>query len=314
MIVVCPRCASRYRLADGLLASGKRKLRCRGCGEVFDAGEPAVPPTPDTPVAPPSPARAPQRPPAATPGPPSRSGGPLALVADLDPQSSALARKALEELGCRVHLASDGELAFRFAVSRRPRILVLHLKLPKLSGLAVCEGVKGSPDLKETRVVLFGPPGWLARAERMVPAARYADDRFESNVSLPELRRRLALLLQPAGEPAPPSPGVRAPAPRPGPAPARTPAAIPAPAQGAPLSPKAEIGRMARAILSDLKCYHPDLFRQAVETGQFLQIFKAELAQCKEVVAQRFPGLPDRLVLLSSALKEGIDEERAQAV
>jgi two-component system response regulator len=305
MIVICPGCGSRYRLGDDLLARGRRTLRCSGCGEVFDAGAPAAPPRMEAPRA------------------PSRPEAPLALIADLDPQSSALARRILEELGCRVQSVSDGEQAFRFAVTRRPRLLILHLKLPKLSGLAVCEGVKGSPDLKETRVALFGPPGWLARAERMVPAARYADDRFEAGVSPVELRRRLALLLKVTEAPEAPARPVavaRVPAPGPASPPARAPASAPAPSQapasakGASLSPQAEIRRMARAILSDLKCYHPDLFRQAVETGRFLEVFKAELAQCKEVVAQRFPELPDRLVLLSSALKEGIDEERAQAV
>ena len=37
MIIVCPACARRYRIDDGRLGDGARRVRCTGCGQIFAA-------------------------------------------------------------------------------------------------------------------------------------------------------------------------------------------------------------------------------------------------------------------------------------
>lgn len=256
MIVVCPGCGRRYKLSPAQLEAGRR-LRCQGCGRVFGPDEHAT----------------------AAPA----SEGPLAVVGDEMREFRDLVQSVLTSLGCRVQVTDDGEMAFRFAVSHRPALMILNVYMRRMLGVAVCEGVKGSPDLRATRVALVGS---VFKSERFVrrPIHLYgADDYFEDVIPEAELRRRLQALL-----------GGVAPA-------------------GEVLEPHAEIRRLARIMLSDLKIYYPDEFRRALAERRFLEIFREELTQAKDLIARRFPDMPDRLQILAAALKEGLLAERPES-
>jgi len=245
----------------------------------------------------------------------------LVLLGDESREFRDLVRRTLESLGCRVEVTGDGEAAFRFAVAHRPDLMVLNVYLQKLLGVAVCEGVKGSPDLKGTRVALVGS---VFKSDRFVrhPGNLYgADDYFEDVIPEPQLRARLSALLgraaasppaiAPPGRAAAPAdpredldfgPGASAQASSPGPL---------AP-NGAdePIDPRSEIHRLARIMVSDLKIYHPEEFRRAVLERRFSETFREELVQAKDLIGRRFPGVPDRMAVLAEALKEQIALER----
>src|SRR5207245_7609587 len=88
------------------------------------------------------------------------------------------------------------------------------------------------------------------------------------------------------------------------------------PASGMParsaLEPRAEIRRLARIMLSDLKIYHPEEFRAAVIERRFFETFREELIKGKELIIHRFPGLPEKVEVLAAALREGLEEERSR--
>ena len=259
MIVVCPGCSRRYRIDPDHLETGRR-LRCRGCGRVFGAEESGADAERGA----------------------SRSGGagPMVVVGDEDREFRDLLRSVLIALGCRVHLTDDGETAFRFAVGQPPALMVLNVYMKKMLGVAVCEAVKGSPDLKNTKVALVGS---VFKSERFTrrPLHLYgADDYFEDVIPEAELRRRLKTLLGPAAK------------------------------SGDHLEPIAEIRRLARIMLSDLMIYHPEEFRRAIAERRFYEAFKEEMTQAKDLIARRFPDMPDRLQVLAAALKEGLEAQR----
>ncbi|PYT11906.1 MAG: hypothetical protein DMF51_14390 [Acidobacteria bacterium] len=310
MIVVCPGCGRRYRLPE---TGAGRRVRCSACRRVFTTDE--------TPAAPSGPA-----PPA--PALPGAAGGsaPLALVGDEDREFRQLVRRTLESLGCKVEVTEDGEAAFRYAVARHPDLMVLNVYLQRLLGVAVCEGVKGSPDLRRTKVALVGS---VFKSDRFVrhPGNLYgADDYFEDVIPETQLRARLQVLLGGAsgqargrapGRPASPT-GVTSPAPPPahgGTGPSAGPGGGRLSPNGAdePIDPRSEIRRLARIMVSDLKIYHPEGFRQAILERRFSETFREELAQAKDLIGRRFPGLSDRMAILSEALKEQIIEERTAA-
>jgi hypothetical protein len=66
-------------------------------------------------------------------------------------------------------------------------------------------------------------------------------------------------------------------------------------------------------MLSDLKLYNPDRFASAVHDGRLLETFRGELLRGKDLISNRFPDLPDRMALLTTALRQGIEEERSAA-
>ncbi len=253
MIVVCPGCTRRYRISPAQLEAGRR-MRCQGCGRVFGPGEQG-------------PAEA-------------EANGPLVVLGDEEREFRDLVQSALASLGCRVQVTDDGEMAFRFAVSHRPVLMILNVYMRKMLGVAVCEGVKGSPDLRDTKVALVGS---VFKSERFVrrPIHLYgADDYFEDVIPEADLRRRLQALL-----------GGQAPT-------------------GEQIEPHAEIRRLARIMVSDLKIYYPEEFRRALAERRFFETFREELTQAKDLIARRFPDLPDRLQILAAALKEGLLAER----
>jgi predicted Zn finger-like uncharacterized protein len=302
MIVLCPGCGRRYRIDPSRLTGNARRLRCTGCGQVFPiaaAEGPGAEVRPEGAIARPAPG----------------ADAPLALVGDEDREFRELVRRTLQALGCRVEVTDDGEAAFRFAVSRRPQLMILNVYLRKLLGVAVCEGVKGSPDLRGIRVALVGS---VFKSERFMrgPGHLYgADDYFEDVIPEADLRARLRRLL---GAP----PAQRAAAP-PGGAgdplsirPETTPDLPRPPAEDgvlAPLDPPVEIRRLARIMLSDLKIYRPEDFRAALLSRRFFETFRDELTKGKELIDHRFPTRSDRLQILATALKEGINQERAAA-
>src|SRR5436309_6323550 len=258
MIVVCPGCGRRYRIPE----TGRpgRRVRCGACGRVFTTEEgrlPAVGGAALPGAGAPPPFRA-----ESSTGPAGRAHA-LVLVGDEDREFRNLVRRTLESLGCKVEVTADGEAAFRFAVAHRPDLMVLNVYMTRLLGVAVCEGVKGSPDLKRTRVALVGS---VFKADRFVrhPGNLYgADDYFEDVIPAAQLRARLsALLVGPAAGPRAAASTRETPTPRTaadsdigsGAA-----AGGPLAQNGAdePIDPRSEIHRLARIRVSDLKIYHP---------------------------------------------------------
>ena len=87
------------------------------------------------------------------------------LLADDDPVSVELALEALNavELGASVAVVSDGEEALDYLYRRRqyegrvdghPNLILLDLKMPKVTGLEVLQQIKSDPALESIPVVI----------------------------------------------------------------------------------------------------------------------------------------------------------------
>lgn len=71
---------------------------------------------------------------------------PLVLVVDDTPETRRLMRRVLEADRFRVVEAGSGEDALRVIRAARPRIVVLDLRLPGMSGLDVAREVRANED------------------------------------------------------------------------------------------------------------------------------------------------------------------------
>jgi predicted Zn finger-like uncharacterized protein len=271
VIVSCPSCERRFRLEDSRFRAGAA-MRCARCGHTFRAA------TTNTESAAPA------------------LEAPLALLADAGRPVRGRLRPALEGLGFRVETAEEGTAAFKAAVARKPQAIVASVHLGGLSGVAICEGVKGSPHLKGIRVALVGSELSADLFNRDTAFAYGADVFLDERMPDEELRTTLAALL-----PGQPEAFDDDPAERP----------EDAASAGEPAGPEG-IRRLARLMLSDLRLYNPDRFAQGVRDGRVLQMFQAELARGRELVDERFPDLPSRQALLAEALEEGLARAGAQ--
>ena len=78
----------------------------------------------------------------------------LVLLVEDDPDIQSLVAEHLNQVGFQVCVASDGETAIRLARERRPGVVCLDLKLPRISGYDVCEQIRADPALTDTAILI----------------------------------------------------------------------------------------------------------------------------------------------------------------
>ena len=118
---------------------------------------------------------------------------PTILVVDDDPRVIELLEIALDAHGFRVIRAGDGEEAMQVAANERPDLVVLDVRLPRRSGLEVCEALRRDPDDPGVPIILVSA---AAETEaRVLGLARGADDYLVKPFSPKELLARIKRLL-----------------------------------------------------------------------------------------------------------------------
>ena len=85
----------------------------------------------------------------------SEGDGPLILVADDDEDILALVAFRLSRDGYRVLKARDGEEALCLARERSPELLILDVRMPKMTGLDVVRELRASEGRTRVPVILL---------------------------------------------------------------------------------------------------------------------------------------------------------------
>lgn len=80
--------------------------------------------------------------------------GKTILVVDDSPTEIKFMTTALQDKGCRLVTAMDGEEAMQKALLERPDLILLDIILPKRNGFQVCRQLKTSPETREIKVIL----------------------------------------------------------------------------------------------------------------------------------------------------------------
>ena len=118
---------------------------------------------------------------------------PLVLVVDDDRRVLELLQIALTPQRFRVITAMDGDEAIRRATAERPDLIVLDVRLPRKTGLEVCEYLRHDPDDPQVPIVLLSATADTdARLEGL---SRGADDFLAKPFSPRELIARMKRLL-----------------------------------------------------------------------------------------------------------------------
>jgi len=273
MIVLCPKCKTKYRVDENKMGPEGVKLRCSQCQVIFKVAKrpPAqVPPAPQPPA--PAPARAAPFPsatavrpapvppptaiPAAPPIPPEAGlpaiSGPMTpktavkaelLLADADETFLNKLGEELVEAGYLVWYARDGESAWNFIREKKPKAAIVEVMLPGLFGFEVCEKVKADPELSQAvKLVLIGSVFEKNRFRRAPTTLYGADAYVDKYHNGKAVLKKVEIVLGFALEEAPLPPAEEKPAPAPAvtvapPAPPPRPAPPPIPKIQPPVRP-----------------------------------------------------------------------------
>lgn len=151
--------------------------------------------------------------------------------------------------GHEIVSAHDGEEALALAVREKPDLIISDVMMPKISGFDMLDILRGSPETKNTKVIMMTALSQLEDKDR---ADRLGADRYlvKSQVTLEDVVRVAREVLEGTADPGLPvaPPPVAAPAAMP-PAPAPDiPAPKPAPAATAPAPPATPVQTAPPAV------------------------------------------------------------------
>ena len=120
------------------------------------------------------------------------------LVVDDDRRVVELLTIALTAYGYRVLSAGDGDEALKVAMSERPDLVVLDVRLPKKSGLEVCEVLRQDPEDPHVPIIMVSAAAEIEA--RLQGLSRGADDYVAKPFSPKELMARIKRLLARSAE------------------------------------------------------------------------------------------------------------------
>lgn len=261
MIVTCPECSAKFRVADEKLTGNKVALRCARCRKVFSLDPLAQP---KTPVA---------------------SAKEFILVAHADPGllqtiAAILAQHQIEHV-----TADNGDAALQQMDKRPPTVAIVDVALPGLYAFEVVEKVRSRPGLEHVKIILLSSV-YNKMAYKRTPGSLYGADDYLEKHHLPDSLvpkiRRLSAIAQQLEPPARAAAddweevnqAIRQ---------AEEQEVTPAGKQQAVEKAR----RLARIIVSDIALYNQERIEEGVATGRALEMFTAELEEGQRLFSAR---------------------------
>ena len=108
-----------------------------------------------------------------------RVSAPAVLVVEDDTSLRVALAELLDEAGFKVSSASNGYSGLRLAALEHPRVVLLDLGLPELTGVEVLRELRGAPETRDTAVIVItGNASRIAEA-RMAGADLVVEKPFD---------------------------------------------------------------------------------------------------------------------------------------
>lgn len=138
-------------------------------------------------------------------GVPVTTESPLKLLVAVGDWKARLSiESAMKEARAAVFLASNSDEAVRLAISERPGIVILDLRIPPMGGIRLCEKLRARPESKDSRIVVLGDSE--DRASELAAVNAGADAYLSKLIEAKSLLGRVLQVER--RKPAPPDPTV----------------------------------------------------------------------------------------------------------
>ena len=95
------------------------------------------------------------------------------LVADDEKDIRELIFFSLDHEGFEVLLAVDGEDAVEKALEQRPVLIIMDVRMPRMTGYEACAKIKGLEEIKEIPVVMLSAKGQEAEIQTGLNVGAY---------------------------------------------------------------------------------------------------------------------------------------------
>ena len=116
------------------------------------------------------------------------------LIADDTEQNVELLQAYLDELGCRVVTAADGQETLDRVADSKPDLILLDIMMPKVSGFEICRKLKKNPATRHIPICMVTALNEEGDVEKAVDAG--TDDFLSKPINKWELLTRVRSLLR----------------------------------------------------------------------------------------------------------------------
>ncbi len=116
------------------------------------------------------------------------------LLVDDNEQNIELLLAYLEELGCELRTAGDGQAALDEVAKKKPDLVLMDVMMPRMSGFQACKRIKSDPSTRDIPIVMVTALNEVSDVERAVDSG--ADDFLTKPVNRVELLARTRSLLK----------------------------------------------------------------------------------------------------------------------
>jgi len=116
------------------------------------------------------------------------------LIADDTEQNVELLQAYLDELGCRIVTAADGQETLDRVADSKPDLILLDIMMPKVSGFEICRKLKGNPATRAIPICMVTALNEEGDIEKAVEAG--TDDFLSKPINKWELLTRVRSLLR----------------------------------------------------------------------------------------------------------------------
>jgi len=257
LVVICPKCKTKLKVAEERLSPGGSRFKCPKCGAVLLVKKPL--PTSEKAV-----------------------DGSKILVAHSNPAIAGEITSILRENGYRTITAADGIETMVKAIKEVPSIAIVEVGLPKIYGFEVCKRLKARPETRRVKFILVNSVYDKDRYRRDPESFYGADDYIEEHLISEVLIDSINTLI--GKEPAEkkeekiekPEPSLKE---------KITPKEEPQPQpEQKKLQPPADekierARRLARTIISDIYLYNTAKADEAIKNDNFNAVFAPEMKE-----------------------------------
>ena len=283
-IVGCPACKRHYRIARSVAEKPAARLRCTGCGHVFQL-------TPAAPV------------PSASAG---IDKGPRVLIASDGGELRTIVEEVLRQGGYAFRSAEEGDEAWRQIGEWSPQAAVLDVGLPGMPVFEICDRVRRDATRSRMGIVLLASVYQHTRYKRSPTSLYGADDYIEKHHLRDSLTEKIARLVPgggdvPAGESGQYPPPVREEA-------VSKNKVFPGPAEvereektlvqeeqygsqdvsaGITGARSAHLKRFARIIMADIALYNQEQVERGVRAGNLEELLESEIEEGRRLFQTR---------------------------
>jgi DNA-binding response OmpR family regulator len=118
---------------------------------------------------------------------------PKILIADDEEELRSLIKTKLASMKCEIVVAKDGEEALSLALTERPDLLILDVRMPGLTGWEIAKHLRAKPEFENTGILMVTGIGETLNA---ATAPLYgADDHIDKPFKLSELEFKVRKIL-----------------------------------------------------------------------------------------------------------------------